>query len=227
MAEYDTGHRARRNRNPTLPTYLHLSPNQLRTFIALFSWYYGQCNAVDSKESAVAYATTRGRAWTVEGDNKVRYVWAALRIALGWMFFWAFVDKVFGLGFATKPEEAWIAGGSPTAGYLAHGTTGLLAGLYQSLAGNPLVDWLFMLGLLGLGLSLLLGICVRIAGYGGVLFVLLLWSSNLPPAQNPIIDQHIIYAIVLVGLATVRAGQWVGLGKLWYNAVAKKYPILQ
>jgi thiosulfate dehydrogenase [quinone] large subunit len=163
----------------------------------------------------------------MEGSNRVKYVWAALRIALGWMFFWAFLDKMFGLGFATQPDAAWIAGGSPTAGYLGHGTSGLLAGLYQSLAGNPLVDWLFMLGLLGLGLSLLLGIGVQIAGYGGVIFVLLLWSSNLPPAQNPIIDEHIIYAIVLVGLAMVKAGQWVGLGKIWYNAVAKKYPILQ
>ncbi len=163
----------------------------------------------------------------MEGNKKVGYVWAALRIALGWMFFWAFLDKLFGLGYATQPQAAWIAGGSPTAGYLGNATSGPLAGLYQSLAGNPLVDWLFMLGLLALGVSLLLGIAVRIAGYGGMVFVLLLWSSNLPPAQNPIIDEHIIYAIVLVGLARVKAGQWVGLGKLWYNAVAKKYPILQ
>jgi thiosulfate dehydrogenase [quinone] large subunit len=160
-------------------------------------------------------------------SNKIRYVWAALRIALGWLFLWVFLDKTFGFGFSTKPEAAWIAGGSPTAGFLANATTGPLAGVYHSLAGNPLVDWLFMLGLLALGVSLLLGIGVRIAGYGGVVFVLLLWSSRLPPADNPIIDEHIIYAIVLVGLATVRAGQWVGLGKLWYNAVAKRYPILQ
>jgi len=160
-------------------------------------------------------------------SNKVGYVWAALRIALGWLFLWAFLDKVFGLGFATNSEAAWIAGGSPTAGYLGHATTGPLAGVYQSLGGNPLVDWLFMLALLALGVSLLLGIGVQIAGYGGVVFVLLLWSSHLPPANNPIIDEHIIYAIVLVGLAMVRAGQWVGLGKLWYNAVAKRYPILQ
>ncbi|HLV72357.1 MAG TPA: hypothetical protein VKY91_06180, partial [Vulgatibacteraceae bacterium] len=30
-----------------------------------------------------------------------RYVWAAARLALGWIFAWAFVDKLFGLGFAT------------------------------------------------------------------------------------------------------------------------------
>jgi thiosulfate dehydrogenase [quinone] large subunit len=159
--------------------------------------------------------------------SRVRYVWAALRIALGWIYLWAFVDKVFGLGFATSPDAAWIRGGSPTAGYLAHGTSGLLAGVYQSLAGNPLVDWLFMLGLAALGVSLLLGIGVRIAGYAGLVLMLLLWSTNVPPADNPIIDKHIVYAIVLIGLAMVRAGQWVGLGNLWYRAVAKRYPILQ
>ncbi len=160
-------------------------------------------------------------------SNKVRYVWAALRIALGWIFLWAFVDKVFGLGFSTSREAAWIAGGSPTAGYLGHGTSGLLAGVYQSLAGNPLVDWLFMLGLAALGVSLLLGMGVQIAGYSGVVLMLLLWSTNLPPTSNPLIDEHIVYAVVLVGLAMVRAGQWVGLGNLWYRAVAKRYPILQ
>lgn len=160
-------------------------------------------------------------------NKRMRYVWAACRIALGWLFLWAFLDKLLGLGFATSPEGAWIAGGSPTAGYLGFATTGPLAGLYQSMAGNPLLDWLFMLALLALGASLLLGIGVQIAGYSGVVFVLLLWSSHLPPANNPIIDEHIVYAIILFGLATVRAGQWVGLGKLWYEAVAKRYPILQ
>ncbi|MFC3824299.1 hypothetical protein ACFOSO_37505, partial [Planomonospora venezuelensis] len=29
------------------------------------------------------------------------YAWAAARIALGWVFLWAFADKTFGLGFAT------------------------------------------------------------------------------------------------------------------------------
>lgn len=160
-------------------------------------------------------------------SKRVTYVWAALRIALGWMFLWAFVDKVFGLGFATKPEAAWLAGGSPTAGYLAHATSGPLAGLYQSVAGSPVVDWLFLLGLFGLGVALLLGIGVQIAGYAGTVLVLMLWASNLPPADNPIIDEHIIYAIVLVGLAMVKAGQWVGLGNWWSKFVGKRFPWLE
>lgn len=159
--------------------------------------------------------------------DKTRYIWAALRIAMGWLFLWAFLDKLFGLGFATTPEAAWLAGGSPTAGFLAFATSGPLAGLYQSMAGNAVVDWLFMLGLLGLGVALILGIGVQIAGYAGTLFVLLLWSANLPPANNPIMDEHIIYGLILVGLAMVRAGQWVGLGRWWYKLVAKNLPWLQ
>ncbi|MGB3906213.1 MAG: hypothetical protein WBB22_14990 [Anaerolineae bacterium] len=159
--------------------------------------------------------------------DKIRYIWAALRIAMGWLFLWAFLDKLLGLGFATKPEVAWLAGGSPTVGFLANATSGPLAGLYQSMAGNPVVDWLFMLALLALGVALVLGIGIQIAGYAGTLLVLLMWSSRLPPASNPVIDEHIIYAIILVGLATVRAGQWVGLGGFWSKVVAKSLPWLQ
>jgi thiosulfate dehydrogenase [quinone] large subunit len=171
--------------------------------------------------------TNKTKGGMIMESDKTRYIWAALRIGMGWLFLWSFLDKLFGLGFATKPEAGWLAGGSPTAGFLANATSGPLAGLYQSMAGNPVVDWLFMLGLAGLGVALILGIGVQIAGYAGALFVLLLWSSRLPPANNPIMDEHIIYAFVLVGLAMVRAGQRVGLGRWWYKLVAKNLPWLQ
>lgn len=159
-------------------------------------------------------------------DNKERYVWAALRIGIGWLFLWAFLDKLFGLGFATSPENAWIAGGSPASGFLEFAASGPLAPLFQSLAGNLVVDWLFMLGLLLVGLALLSGIGVNIAGYSGALMMLLLWLSRLPPENNPVLDEHIIYMIVLIGLARVKAGQWVGLGK-WWSQLVKGYPFLQ
>ena len=47
---------------------------------------------------------------------KARYALAVARIALGWTFLWAFVDKLFGLGFATAAEDAWINGGSRRSG---------------------------------------------------------------------------------------------------------------
>src|SRR5690606_6862690 len=57
---------------------------------------------------------------------KARYVLAAARIAIGWVFLWAFLDKTFGLGFATAREDAWINGGSPTFGFLNFATEGKL-----------------------------------------------------------------------------------------------------
>ncbi len=152
-------------------------------------------------------------------EQRTRYLWAAVRISLGWLLLWAFFDKLFGLGYATPATGSWLAGGSPTVGYLKNASAGPLAGLYHGMAGAAWVDWLFMLGLLGLGVALVLGIAMRFAGYAGAFFMLLLWSSHLPPAQNPIIDEHIIYALTLLALAASRAGDTLGLGRWWARRV--------
>lgn len=155
-----------------------------------------------------------------------RRLFAAVRITLGFTFFWAFVDKLFGLGFATKPENAWIAGGSPTYGFLSFGTAGPLAPLYQSLAGNPIIDALFMFGLFGLGTALLLGIGLKIAAIGGPLLMLLMWSAHLPPTNNPLVDDHIVFAFIIPALAAVQAGKTWGLGGWWSEHVGKTVPVL-
>jgi len=145
----------------------------------------------------------------------VDYVWAALRIALGWIFLWAFLDKTFGLGFATEAKAAWIDGGSPTEGFLTFGTKGPFADLYQGLAGSAFADWLFMAGLLGIGLALVLGIGMRIAAVSGALLLVLMWTAALPPENNPFMDDHLVYAGLLIGLALARAGDTLGLGAAW------------
>ena len=87
---------------------------------------------------------------------------AALRIAFGLTFLWAFFDKLFGLGYATPEERAWINGGDPTAGFLK-GSEGPFDSFYHSLVGDWWVSPLFMIGLAGIGLALTLGIGMRIA----------------------------------------------------------------
>ena len=137
---------------------------------------------------------------------------------MGWIFFWAFIDKLWGLGFATTPENAWLNGGSPTTGFLTYATKGPFAELFQSLAGSPIVDWLFMLGLLGIGIGLLLGFAMKISCYSGALLLALMYLAGfIPPEHNPVIDDHIIYALLLIFLAQVPSGQWWGLGKWWSN----------
>ena len=41
------------------------------------------------------------------------------------------------------------------------------------------------------------------------------WSASLPPDQDVWLDNHIVYALLLVGLALVGAGNTLGLGKRW------------
>jgi thiosulfate dehydrogenase [quinone] large subunit len=159
---------------------------------------------------------------------RTEYVWASARIGLGFIILWAFLDKTFGLGFATKASNSWINGGSPTTGFLKFATSGIFEGLFTGLAGNAVVDVLFMLALLLVGVALILGVGMKIATISGGLLMLLLWMANVPPANNPILDEHIIYLILLIGLMKVRAGQTLGLGKWWSNmSLVKRFPILE
>jgi len=60
---------------------------------------------------------------------------AVFRVVLGCEFLWAFVDKTFGLGYATPAERAWIYGGSPTKGFLSRAAVGPLEGTFHTIAG--------------------------------------------------------------------------------------------
>lgn len=150
-------------------------------------------------------------------ENAARYTWVAVRLSLAWTFIWPFADKTFGLGHETASADAWINGGNPTLGFLS-GSVGPFSGFYQSIAGTDLVNVLFMVGLIVVGIGLLLGIYMRFACAAGGLMLLLMWSASLPPANNVFMDSHIIYALVLAGLALVGAGRTFGFGRAWEQA---------
>jgi thiosulfate dehydrogenase [quinone] large subunit len=170
---------------------------------------------------------TRAPTMPAEPDTRPRAgrVLAITRITLGFVFLWAFLDKTFGFGYATPVKGAWIHGGSPTAGFLGHLEAGPLGGMYASWAGVGLIDWLFMVALLGVGVALILGIGLRIAAVAGSLLMLGMWLAEWPIAQfgasgptmstNPLIDYHVIYALVLIVCAVAFAGRTWGLGNLW------------
>ena len=142
-----------------------------------------------------------------------RFTLAVTRLAVGWIFVWAFLDKLFGLGHETLSKAAWINGGSPTNGFLAHAPKGPFASFYNSFAGAAWADWLFMIGLLGIGAALMLGIGMRIATISGAVMLVLMWSAVLPPANNPFMDDHLIYALGLVVLTLIGAGKTFGFGR--------------
>jgi thiosulfate dehydrogenase (quinone) large subunit len=143
------------------------------------------------------------------------YALGVTRIAFGFYFLWAFVDKLFGLGFATPAERAVVNGGSPTTGYLS-GVEGPLAGFYNGMAGNGFVDVLFMAGLLGIGLTLVLGAGARVGALAGVLMYVFMYGASLPTVTNPFLDDHLTGALVLLVIAAIPAAwSYLGLGAWW------------
>ncbi len=153
-------------------------------------------------------------------------VWAVLRIALGLVFVWAFADKLFGLGYATAGERAWLNGGSPTRGFLGGLDHGPFAGVFHGWAGAWWADWLFMLGLAGVGFALVLGVGLRVAAVSGTIMMLLMWAAEWPldrftdageptMSTNPVLDYHLLYALVMIGLAVVASGNVWGFGTAW------------
>jgi thiosulfate dehydrogenase [quinone] large subunit len=156
-------------------------------------------------------------------ESAAKAVWAVARLCLGWTFLWPFFDKMFGLGHETPSAQAWISGGNPTKGFLS-GSIGPFSGIYHNIAGAGIVNVLFMVGLLVIGTGLLLGIYMRFACAAGVLMLLLMWSASLPPANDVFMDDHIIYALLLGGLALVGAGRTLGLGRWWaQTSVVRRY----
>ncbi len=174
----------------------------------------------------VAAPETGAAARSVTRETAVRYLWAIARLSMGWIFLWPFLDKMFGLGHGTKSAEAWINGGNPTKGFLS-GSVGPFSSIYHGIAGAGLVNWLFMVGLIAIAVLLLLGIGMRFACAAGALLVLLMWSASLPPEDDVFMDNHIIYALLLVGLALVGAGNTLGLGRRWtQSTLVRRVPWL-
>jgi len=181
-------------------------------------------------EQPVLYTEALNGTVAVDGTRHRAYgiALAATRVSLGWIFLWAFLDKMFGLGHETPVKGAWINGGSPTEGFLGHATKGPFANFYQDIAGAAWADWLFMIGLGGIGIALILGVAMRFTGAAGATLLVLMWTAVLPPDNNPFIDDHIIYALTLAVLALAGADKFFGLGRMWDRLpLVKRYGLLK
>ena len=165
---------------------------------------------------------------------------ATLRIAFGITFLWAFLDKTFALGFHTGYDQegaldrfgpaAWINGGSPTEGFLSFGVpeNNPFKGFFNGMADSVLVEWLFMLGLLGIGVALLLGVAMRFGTAAGALMYAFMYAAVLPLENNPIVDDHLVGIIVMAVLALGAAGTTWGLGRWWNHMdVVENHPVLR
>lgn len=149
------------------------------------------------------------------------------RILLGSIFLWAFFDKLLGLGRATPAPNGWLDGGSPTTGFLSN-VQGPFFEVFQALAGNAVVDVLFMVGLVGIGSALVLGIGMRITAVCATLLMIMMWAASLPLENNPVIDEHLVYAAVIIGIAITGVGAPVGLGQWWaQTSLVQRVPALR
>ncbi|MCU1543434.1 MAG: DoxX family protein [Microbacteriaceae bacterium] len=145
---------------------------------------------------------------------------AVLRLATGFIFLWAFLDKTFGLGFSTPAERAWINGGTPSQGFLnSEAVTGPLKPFFATIA-SPTSDVLFMLGMIAIGVAVMLGIGTRVSAVAGSVIMVFMYLAEWPFAANaastnPLVDYHIIYALSLIVVAALAGGDTWGLGRTW------------
>jgi len=151
---------------------------------------------------------------------------AVLRLATGWIFLWAFLDKAFGLGFSTPIDRAWVNGGTPSQGFLlGDSVVGPLKPFFAAIA-SPASDVLFMAGMLGIGVAVMLGIGLRISAVAGTIILVLMYLAEWPfiadsGSTNPAVDYHIIYALALIVIATLAAGDTFGFGRPWKHLVRR------
>lgn len=153
---------------------------------------------------------------------------AVVRVIIGFMLLWAFIDKLFGLGLATKVGQGWINGYSPTHGFLLY-NDGLFAPIFNALADfSAITDVVMMAGMLLIGGALILGIGMKIATLAGSLLFFGFYLAVCPPTTNPIFDYHIVYIFALIAVYMADAGDCYGLGKWWKGqSIVKRFPILE
>lgn len=132
-----------------------------------------------------------------------------LRIALGYLFL----------------NSAWskLASGTWTAAAYLSDATGPFAPWFQSLAGNPWVDQLNMIGQLMIGVAFVLGLFVRPAAFaGGVLMVLYFLAHFTQNTAHGFVEEHVVYFLIF---AMFLAG---GFGHVWgLDGVIARQPALQ
>lgn len=168
------------------------------------------------------------------------------RISIGFVFLWAFLDKLLALGYATGRdaetgavdyfgEKAWINGNHVTEGYLKSAAGefgGEPAGVYGEMfkgwgefaigSFRP-IDWIFMIALLGVGLALMLGIGTKVGALSATGLLVFMYIAHFDNTNNPFLDDHIVYSLAIIGIVWVELSrQDIGLGNWW-----RKLPIVQ
>jgi len=141
-------------------------------------------------------------------ETWVGYALLALRVVMGWTLFYAGITKLL--------DPAWSA-----EGFLLHAIPegNPFGGIWATMAN----DWLWLIdplnqwGLTLVGLALLLGAFVRWSAFWGAVIMVFYWAASLPLEHAIVIDDHIVYAMLLFGLGAFGAGHILGLDEYLEN----------
>ena len=157
------------------------------------------------------------------------FIFAVLRIMIGLMLLWASFDKMFGLGYPTPHGMGYIDGGSPTEGFLQAASMGTFGWLFEPMMNIiPFTDVLIMISMFGLGIGLILGIGKKICCVGGMVMFFIFYLALCPISDNPVLDYHLIYVVILFGVLVTNSCKVLGLGKMWSDTeLVKRFPILE
>jgi thiosulfate dehydrogenase [quinone] large subunit len=163
--------------------------------------------------------TLAGRRW--EFKHVAMIVPAAtliLRLAMGWIFIWSGFDKLI---------TNFSAGG-----FLVNATSGPLKDTFvrmgESQAAVNVVDPLVVWGQILIGFSLVLGIFTRFGLFMAAIMVFMFYLAQLWPANNPFLDDHIIYMALFALLGALGAGRILGLDAVIEKiGFIRKIPLLE
>jgi thiosulfate dehydrogenase [quinone] large subunit len=160
-----------------------------------------------------------------------RYGVALLRIVVGIIFVWAGADKVFNGGptgfsaagflkFATNGTLGWpFVSGTPDPKTIYNPTHDFWVSLAGNATAMTVVNNLVVAGEVLIGVALLLGIVTRFAAVMGALMMALFFFAGWN-FTNGIVEEHATYAVVLLALAGMGAGNYYGLDRV----VGERFP---
>lgn len=150
-------------------------------------------------------------------ETWIGYALVGLRVVMGWTLFQGGLTKLVTY-LDSDPTNNWTA-----AGFLQHAIPegNPFVVLWGGMAGDPLVDLLVMWGLTLTGLGLMLGALVRWNAFFGAVMMVFFWAASLQgglfaglPLENGwIIDDHIVFVMLLFGLGAAGAGRFLGLDR--------------
>jgi thiosulfate dehydrogenase (quinone) large subunit len=164
--------------------------------------------------------TSKGRA-SMSDSPMEKCLIVFFRLTMAWTFLYAASHQVFVPTFSVV-------------GFLSHTKTFHdVFVLFTTPTMAPITTFLVEYGHLLIGLSLLVGLMVRVSASFGVLLMVIYWFAHMDwpfieNTNNLIVDYHVVYAGVLVYLVVKKAGHVWGLDGWAENLrLMRQYPRLK